>query len=109
MSFGLKRVQEPTYAYRILNESEVTVTTAGTPVLCPSNTFANAVRIINNNAVAKIAVGLVGTVDALATPKIGIVLLENESVVIHVRSNSNEIAIDSDTSAAKVTVQILGV
>lgn len=95
---------------RVLGESEVTVTTAGTPVAAPANASARAVMVINNNVDGKkIVVGLQATVDALSTPPIGRVLNAYDATIVHVQANSNEVYIDSSVSSKKATVQILGV
>ncbi len=96
--------------FRIIEEGSLTITTAGTPVACSGNTSAKAVRVINNNVDGTIlAVGLIGTVDAVSSPPIGVVLTAYSSVVMYVSANSNEIAVDSSTSLKTATVQILGV
>jgi hypothetical protein len=96
--------------FRIIAESSLTVTTAGTPVACPTNASAKAVRVINNNVDGTIiAVGLSATVDAISSPPIGVVLTSYSSVVMYVVENSNEIAIDSSTSLKTATIQILGI
>ena len=93
----------------IIAESSLTITTAGTPVACPSNVGAKAVTVINNNIDGTImAVGLAATVDAVSTPPIGHVLTAYSSVTIPVKDNSNEIYVDTSSSGKKVTVQILG-
>ena len=110
MSSSLARLIAPV----IRGEAQLTVTTAGTPVkpaalTSPADQKAKYLRIINNNAVAIVAVGLFATVDALSTPKIGVVLYENDSVIVPVRHDPAElIGVDADINSTVVTVQQLG-
>ena len=109
-----------TQALKIIEEGEVTVVDAGTPVPLPSNTSAKAVIVYNNNLNGVIAcVGLQQTVDALTDPAnplnptippIGIPLAQSfsDSGIINVQSNSNEIWVDASVSGTKLAYHILG-
>ncbi len=96
---------------KIIEEVEVTVETAGTPVALPSNTSAKAVIVYNNNTNGvKVCVGLQATVDATVDPIVGIplALAYSNSGQINVNANSNEIYVDASENGTKVTCHILG-
>ena len=96
-------------ALAVLAEGEITVTTAGTPVVMASNANAKAVLVMNNNKTGvEIAVGLQATVDANSTPQIGRVLQTLDSTIVYVTSNSNEVYVDATSNSTKVAYQILG-
>jgi len=98
----------------IRGEAQLTVVTAGTPVAPAAITAVEDqkvkyLRIINNNATKIVAVGLIATVDAVSTPKIGVILYENDAVIVPVRHDPAElIGVDADINATVVTVQQLG-
>jgi hypothetical protein len=101
---------------KLIAEGQVTVTTKGTPVALPSNTYAKAVRIINN-AVPQtdpaddlIVVTGLSAIDATATPPKGLLVSpRKESGLIGVQANSNEIYVDASADATKVSYQIYGI
>ncbi len=98
---------------RLIGEEELTVTTAGTPVVVPANKYAEAVRFINNNIGVVVAVGLADTVDAVATPEIGTALDYRDQHIEYCKTTDqtsvcDELYVDADTNATKVTIQYLG-
>lgn len=98
----------------IRGEAQLEVAVAGTPVAPAAITAVQDqkvkyLRIINNNATKIVCVGLIGTVDAMSTPKIGVVLYENDSVIIPVRHDPAElIGVDADINNTFVTIEQLG-
>lgn len=98
---------------RVIGEQGLTVTTAGTPVVVPANKYAEAVRFINNNIGVVVAVGLADTVDAVATPEIGTALDYRDQHIEYCKptdltSVCDELYVDADTNATKVTIQYMG-
>lgn len=89
-------------------EKNVSITTAGTPVTTllgkTDDKLVRQIKIVNNNATAKLVYGLSATVDAMSTPKIGQVLNPGEYAVEPVNFPGTPIYIDSDTSSTKATV-----
>jgi hypothetical protein len=102
------RAAEPIHALRILAESVLTVAAAGTPVACPSNENAVAVRVCNNQTGKTAYAGLNATVDAVSAPPVGCAIPAGSHKEFFVRANSNELYVDAPTNADSVTIQILG-
>lgn len=103
-----------TLRLRVVKEQELTVTTAGTPVVIPAYKYGEAVRIINNNhAGVLVAVGRQATVDANSAPPIGLCLSKYDSHIEYGKRDDltslyDEIYVDANTNGTKVTVQYLG-
>ena len=98
---------------RVRKEVVLTVTTAGTPVKIADYLYGEAVRIINNNAAATVAIGMAATVDANSTPEIGTVIYQNESHIEYGKESDqvslfDEIYVDATVNGTKVTVQYMG-
>ena len=98
---------------RVRKEVVLTVTTAGTPVKIADYLYGEAVRIINNNAAAVVAIGRAATVDANSTPEIGTVIRQNEAHIEYGKESDqvslfDEIYVDATVNGTVVTVQYMG-
>ena len=104
---------DKTLRLRVVDEDELTVVTAGTPVKIPNSVYGEAVRFINNNVGAVVAIGRESTVDANSTPEIGTALNFRDSHIEYGKktdqvSKYDQIFVDATVNGTKVTYQIMG-
>ncbi len=104
---GQNSGQDRTNTFKVIDQEEITVTTAGTPVNPSSNVNAVFVRVINNST-ALVMVGIAAAnVDATSTPPKGFPLTQYASRVYAVNDNASEVFIDASVDATEVSIEIL--